>query len=539
MVLKTSGKKVWWLCSEGHEWEARIRERTTWNSKCPFCSGKADTYIRNDIAWRNRKLMKEWHPNKNRNINPNKITPNSGKIVWWLCSEGHEWEASIVQRTRGNTNCPVCSEEKTKPQIVTLGKVSRKLSKEWHPTRNITLKPYHISITSIEKVWWQCEKGHEWQASVANRFANKTGCPICVGERKTSFPEQAIYYYLAQKFNAISRARFYGKEVDILLPEEGIGIEYDGIRYHSSDDALRKEATKDNFLINHGIQVLRVKEANIEDIKVEGNVIKYKYKSDNSGLDKVIYELLSLVEEITGKSISININVDLDRYKIWEQYVIQEKENSFANKSPEKVIFWHVSKNGKLLPEHVSNKSTKKVWWQCLEGHEYQATVASVSSGVQCPICRINNKNLRIDREILQARPDFYKIWHPTKNSGYSINDFSIGSNKIVWWQCSEGHEYQASIISIVNGKQCPECNISKPRPGRQGLLLGHNDLASMYPNIASEWHPRKNGKYLSSDFLWNSKRKVWWLCCEGHEWHERIELRTSGLKCPICEENS
>ena len=32
-----SGKKIWWICSKGHEWEARICDRNRRNSKCPHC----------------------------------------------------------------------------------------------------------------------------------------------------------------------------------------------------------------------------------------------------------------------------------------------------------------------------------------------------------------------------------------------------------------------------------------------------------------------------------------------------------------------
>ena len=48
---------------------------------------------------------------------------------------------------------------------------------------------------SVQKVWWKCSKGHEWQATIANR--NKgSGCPICTSEQKTSFPEYVLVYYL-------------------------------------------------------------------------------------------------------------------------------------------------------------------------------------------------------------------------------------------------------------------------------------------------------------------------------------------------------
>ena len=49
---------------------------------------------------------------------------------------------------------------------------------EWHPTKNTDLAPAEVTAGSHQKVWWQCESGHEWQASIANR-AKGRGCPYC------------------------------------------------------------------------------------------------------------------------------------------------------------------------------------------------------------------------------------------------------------------------------------------------------------------------------------------------------------------------
>ena len=35
--------------------------------------------------------------------------------------------------------------------------------------------------------------------------------------------------------------------------------------------------------------------------------------------------------------------------------------------------------------------------------------------------------------------------WHPTRNSGLELTDLRPASNKKVWWQCSEGHQWQVS----------------------------------------------------------------------------------------------
>lgn len=38
MVSRASNRKVWWICSAGHEWEAKITGRTLKSSGCPDCS---------------------------------------------------------------------------------------------------------------------------------------------------------------------------------------------------------------------------------------------------------------------------------------------------------------------------------------------------------------------------------------------------------------------------------------------------------------------------------------------------------------------
>ena len=32
-----------------------------------------------------------------------------------------------------------------------------------------------------------------------------------------------------------------------------------------------------------------------------------------------------------------------------------------------------------------------------------------------------------------------------------------------------------------------------------------------------------------------NSNKKVWWKCCNGHEWQATINSRNNGAGCPVC----
>lgn len=54
------------------------------------------------------KLVKEWHPTKNKGLTPFQITPASRKKVWWICDQGHEWEAPAYNRKYGR-GCPYCT----------------------------------------------------------------------------------------------------------------------------------------------------------------------------------------------------------------------------------------------------------------------------------------------------------------------------------------------------------------------------------------------------------------------------------------------
>jgi hypothetical protein len=52
------------------------------------------------------------------------------------------------------------------------------LLRQWHPSRNPNLRARDVFINHPDKVWWICELGHEWEATVRSRLAGK-GCPVC------------------------------------------------------------------------------------------------------------------------------------------------------------------------------------------------------------------------------------------------------------------------------------------------------------------------------------------------------------------------
>ena len=121
-------------------------------------------------------LAKEWHIEKNPGLTPTEITPGSGKKVWWKCKEGHEWEASIYSRSKGS-GCPFCS-KRNNHEFTDLAS-EQSLVNDWHPTKNGTLNPQNVKPGYNRKIWWMCEYGHEWQATINHRLRDG-GCPSCI-----------------------------------------------------------------------------------------------------------------------------------------------------------------------------------------------------------------------------------------------------------------------------------------------------------------------------------------------------------------------
>ena len=127
----------------------------------------------------NAQLMAEWDWEKNSNIGiyPNAITFGSDKKAWWLCHAGHSYSASIANRANLNRGCPYCSNKKVLVGYNDLATINPSLAAEWHPTRNNALSPSDVLSGTAKKVWWKCNHGHEWEASVVNRHKHGSSCP--------------------------------------------------------------------------------------------------------------------------------------------------------------------------------------------------------------------------------------------------------------------------------------------------------------------------------------------------------------------------
>lgn len=206
-------------------------------------------------------------------------------------------------------------------------------------------------------------------------------------------------------------------------------------------------------------------------------------------------------------------------------------ENDLETLYPDLVKEWNYEKNGNLRPSDCKPGSNKKVWWVCNEGHEWQTMVYHrTSRSTGCPYCS-GNIVIPGKTDLHALFPEIACEFDVDKNEGTTSGEICAKSGRKVWWRCNKGHSWQAPVINRTNLKSgCPFC-------AGQRLIPGENDLGTVRPVLAAEWHPQKNRNFKPSDCTISSGRKVWWSCREGHEWKSVVSARTGkdNCGCPYC----
>lgn len=110
-VSAGNGMIVFWKCEHGHSWQDSINHRADGRG-CPFCGNKKIIEGKNDFATTHPHMLAEWDYERNT-IKPTQIVAGSSKKVWWICSDCKEpYEASLVNKTRFKTKCPLCKNKK-------------------------------------------------------------------------------------------------------------------------------------------------------------------------------------------------------------------------------------------------------------------------------------------------------------------------------------------------------------------------------------------------------------------------------------------
>lgn len=458
-ILSRTSKKVWWKCKKGHEWQASIRHRTINNSGCPYCKGKSVTR-ENSFGQRYPDLIDEIHSDEN-DFDPFSVAPMSDKKIKWKCKKGHEWVAMIKKRSMGQ-KCPYCTNRRVYVGFNDLKTRCPEVANEWNYNRNI-MKPEEILYGSNRIIWWKCIKGHEWRAKISNRVYLNNKCPYCAN-RKINPGDNDF------KSNYANIAEEWNYEKNAKMPEEYPPFANSKVWWKCK--------------LGHEWQ------ANINSRTGRNNGCPYcsnrRVLTGYNDLETKCPELAEEWNSIKNNNVSASETCCAGRKKVWwickEGHEWQATINDRVHKNTGcpycagqlpirgKTDFetwckenktnllteWNYDRNT-LSPDTYTAKSSKKVWWRCKEGHEWQAIICNRIKGNGCPYCS-GQRVITGDTDLATKFPELLKEYSFDRNL-IKPEQLHFGSSKKVWWKCEEGHEWRTAVLCRTKmGTGCPYC---------------------------------------------------------------------------------
>ena len=391
-----SNRMVWWKCLDcGYSYKGKINIRVYSGKQfCPLCHNKVVVVGKNDLFTQYPELKQEWDYEKNIGLDPTTLHGGSHKKVWWKCKTCHgSWETHVDAHATQEYGCPYCARKRCLTGLNDLATVYPTLAKEYDSTLNE--KPANeIPCATETKVWWKCTYcGQQWQASICSRAKNlHVGCPDCNTHIHSSFPKCAIYHYVHQAFSdAINGYKYNGRsEFDIYIPSMKVAIEYDGEAWHSdivrTDYNTQKDLVKDQYCVDNGIKLIRVREPNCLAIDNPLCVIYTTGVNYRQDLDDIIIDILKTHLNVAD----VDVNIKRDELEIVASKTLSQAQKSLAACFPQIAEEWHPTLNDKLTPETINANSSVKAWWLYpVCKHEYQAPIRSRTQfGQGCQDCK-------------------------------------------------------------------------------------------------------------------------------------------------------
>jgi hypothetical protein len=552
-VRPFSNRWAWWVCSQGHEWKAKINMRAR-GFGCPFCSHKRASPQYN-LATVQPAVAAQWHPTANGTLRPDAILPGIAKKVWWRCQSGHQWQATVNSRTTPpGRGCPHCARailgKRMRSQALRRGsplaQTHPDIAREWHPQKNPGLTPETVTLGSHTKVWWVCRFGHEWQATVHNR-TNGRGCPLC--KSSTSRIEVRFYTEMKSIFPSTTwRQRIAGMEADVLIPELSAIIEIDGYPWHAGKES--KDFAKSQKLAALGYTVIRLRDRQLRPTWHHEIQIDSRATSHTRALRDCIHYMLGRINLPDTQRTRLAAYLRRRAYAaepefkaILSHLPAPPPAESLAATRPDLAQQWHPAKNAPLLPSMFSTFSHELVWWRCQLGHEWRAEIANCAQGRGCPACALATSGSRrraaavkSKGSITKTHPQLLQEWHPAKNGTLAPDQFPAQSNAFVWWRCAKGHEWQAQVAARSRGRGCPFCARALVGLKAAARALSRSGaLADKFPILAAQWHPAHNEPLSPANVSPGSHASVWWQCASGHAWKAQVRARVVGTGCPHC----
>ena len=272
--------------------------------------------------------------------------------------------------------------------------------------------------------------------------------------------------------------------------------------------------------------------------------------------------------------------------------------NDLQSLRPDLMADWDFDANT-IDPSTVAVMSNKVAAWVCPKGHQYTKAISKRAFGEGCPSCakalrtsfpeqcfffytkKIYPDAINSYREIFDngMELDIYIpsiktgieydgfFWHDRQDKSALLREekkyqickenhirlfrikegvkgFTAGADRT--WYIPKKRDYKLLDFYITEflkhltffSGNLPDVNVARDKAEilEFKTLRLVDSFLYLYPEIAKEWHPTKNGKLTPDLFVPGSGEVVWWRCSQcGNEWPASVANRSKGSGCDVC----
>lgn len=394
-IKARTSKKVWWKCKEcGNSWYATVASQ---NDKvkhgCPYCSGRLVIKGKNDLLTLFPEIAKEWNYDRNIGLSPEDVSAKSQIKVWWKCFEGHEWKATVANRTFNKSGCPKCNIEKVNSfcEQAIYFYVKRYFPDAINSDRHLGVEldifiPSRMTAIEYDGEAWHNTEKRKINDEKKNSICKEAGIKL-IRIREPRLPEVSNCIVLLRADSTKSESldqvienllSMLGISVNVntdsdsgyILEQYSVNKYENSVAYYNPDIASEWHPTKNGNMtpdrINKGSKrkVWWLGKCGHEWQASVYDRVGPERKMKNGRMKKPYG-----CPYCSGKRILVGFNDLQARF-------------------PEISSEWHPTRNGNLSPQDITPGSNKKVWWLGKCGHEWQESPNKrCNSGRKCPFC--------------------------------------------------------------------------------------------------------------------------------------------------------
>ena len=448
--------KTGWECERGHRWQAPYSSIQQ-RSGCPVCAGKVPKKPVDYHALAEQRGFRWLGPE----------VPNTKTKTGWHCECGRRWEVSYHSIQQGS-GCPVCagSVPKTPADYHAL---AEQRGFRW-------LGPEVSNV--LTKTRWKCEFGHRWEARY-NSIQQGRGCPVCASK----VPKTPVDYHVLAAERGFC---WLGPEV----PNTSIKTSWECEQGH------RWEAPYNSIQQGRGCPVCAGRAPKAPaDYHALAEKRGFRWLGPNVSYTKT------------------KTTWECEHGHRWKARYSDIRKGSgcpfCAGKAPRTPTDYHAlaaERGFHWLGPEVPSISIKTSW-ECEQGHCWQARFNDIRKGSGCPVCAGVVSKLPSDYQALAKKRGFRWLGPEVPNTHTRTS-----------WECEQGHRWETSYGSILQGRGCPFC-------------------AGLAPKTPVDYHTlaEERGSRWLGPVVPNTSTRTNWECERGHNWEATYGSVQGGSGCPFC----